>query len=173
MEKRIRNIIIGCSIAVPVIVGILIYQPVAEDVAGAWTRTLPHINAAINATTSLLLLIGWYFIKRKQISNHRITMLSAFFLGCVFLVSYIIYHSSVPSTSFGGEGVIRLVYYSLLISHIILAVAVVPFVLMALYFALNNKIDNHKKIVKIAYPLWLYVSISGVLVYYLIRPYYG
>ena len=173
MERKIRYTIILCSIAVPAVVVFLIYKPVAIGAMGSWVSLLPHINAAINATTSMLLIAGLYFIKNNQISNHRISMLSAFILGCVFLVSYILYHSSVPSTTFEGEGFIRLVYYSLLVSHIILAAVVVPFVLIALYFALSNRIDQHKKIVKITYPLWLYVSISGVLVYYLIRPYYG
>ncbi len=103
---------------------------------------------------------------------HKASMLAAFALGCLFLVGYIIYHSSVPSTSFGGEGVIRPIYYTLLISHILLAIVVVPFVLLALYHALRSNIDRHKRVVKIAYPVWLYVSISGVLVYLLISPYY-
>ena len=130
------------------------------------------MNAAINATTSLLLITGWYFIKNNRVGHHRVAMLTAFFLGCLFLLSYLIYHSSVPSTSFGGQGYIRIVYFTLLISHIVLAVAVVPFVLMALYYALNDKISRHRRIVKIAYPIWLFVSVSGVLVYFLIKPYY-
>ncbi|MGI9549578.1 MAG: DUF420 domain-containing protein [Aurantibacter sp.] len=146
-------------------------MPVGAE--NAWVGLLPHINASINATTSLLLITGLYFIKTKRIGHHRITMLAAFFLGCLFLIGYIIYHSSVPSTSFGGQGTIRIVYYTLLISHIILAAVVVPFVLFALYYALQNKVSQHKRIVKVAYPIWLYVSITGVLVYYLIRPYYG
>lgn len=172
MEKRYRNLIFVVSVAVPVLVGYLIYRPMAHGSEEKWVSLLPHFNAAINATTSLLLLVGLYFIKTGRISLHRTTMLTAFFLGCLFLVSYIVYHSSVPSTSFGGEGTIRVIYYLLLITHIILAIMVVPFVLLALYYALTDKVPKHKKIVKIAYPIWLYVSITGVLVYLLIRPYY-
>jgi putative membrane protein len=116
--------------------------------------------------------MGFYFIKIQRVSLHRATMLTAFILGCLFFVAYIVYHSAVPSTSFGGEGTIRVIYYFLLITHIILAAVVAPFVLLALYYALKKKIPQHKRIVKFTYPIWLYVSITGVLVYLLIRPYY-
>ena len=172
MEKRHQVWVIIVSAVVPVLVGYLIYRPVAQDLQRSWVFALPHINAVINGVTSLLLLVGFGFIRKKMISPHRICMLSAFILGCLFLVGYLIYHSTVPSTSFEGQGPIRVVYYSLLISHIILAIAVVPFVLLALYHALKNNITRHKLIVKIAFPVWLYVSLSGVLVYLLISPYY-
>ena len=100
-------------------------------------------------------------------------MVSAFVLGALFLVSYVLYHGSAPSTSFGGEGWIRSLYYFVLLTHIILAAVVVPLVLVALYFALSDRIVQHKKLVKYAYPIWLYVSITGVLVYLMIRPYYA
>ena len=157
---------------VPVLVGYLIYRPVAAASSGTWVLAIPHINAVINAVTSIFLLAGFIFIRRKHIDQHRFCMLTAFTLGCLFLIGYIIYHSTVPSTSFGGQGPVRTVYYFLLISHILLAIAVVPFVLLALYHALKNNIERHKRIVKFAYPVWLYVSVSGVLVYLLISPYY-
>jgi len=94
-------------------------------------------------------------------------------LGGLFLVSYVVYHGSAPSTSFGGEGWIRSVYYTVLLSHIVLAAVVVPLVLVALYFALSNRIDQHKKLVKYAFPIWFYVSVTGVLVYLMIKPYYA
>ena len=157
----------------PVVVGVLIYRPIATEYQNSWVKLLPHINAFINATTSVLLLLGLYFVKNAKVRYHKICMLSAFLLGCLFLVSYIIYHSTVPSTSFGGQGWIRLIYYPLLISHILLAIAVVPFVLLALFHAIKDNIEKHRKIVKIAYPVWLYVSITGVLVYLMISPYYN
>ncbi len=172
MDKRYRNLIFVVSVAVPVLVGYLIYRPMAHGTEEKWVAILPHFNAVVNATSCLLLLVGLFFIKTGRVSLHRATMLTAFFLGCLFLVAYIVYHSSVPSTSFGGEGTIRIIYYLLLVTHIILAIMVVPFVLLALYYALTDKVPKHKKIVKIAYPIWLYVSITGVLVYLLIRPYY-
>ena len=107
-----------------------------------------------------------------MIKYHRISMMSAFVLGSLFLVSYVIYHSMADSTTFGGEGWIRPVYYFLLLSHILLAIVVVPFVLFAFYFALTDKIEKHKKIVKYTFPIWLYVSVTGVLVYLMISPYY-
>jgi len=172
MDRRYRNWIIIVSVAVPTLVAYLIYRPMAVGTEGKWVALLPHFNAAINATSCILLLVGLFFIKTGRISLHKTTMLTAFFLGCLFLVAYIVYHSTVPSTSFGGEGAIRIIYYFLLITHITLAVVVVPFVLLALYYALKEKVTQHKKIVKLAYPVWLYVSITGVLVYLLIRPYY-
>jgi putative membrane protein len=172
MNYKYQWWIIAVSVAIPVVVGYLIYKPVTEASEGSWVLVLPHVNAVINTITSLLLLCGLYFIKNKRIAYHRICMLSAFALGCLFLVGYIIYHSSVPSTSFGGEGAIRIVYYTLLISHILLAIVVVPFVLLALYHALKDNLERHKRIVKIAFPVWLYVSITGVLVYLFISPYY-
>ncbi len=160
------------SVSVPTLVAYLIYRPVAHGTEGNWAMLLPHINAAINATCCILLILGFIFIKLRRISLHRATMLAAFILGCLFLVSYIVYHSAVPSTSFGGEGTMRIIYYLLLITHIILAAVVAPLVLIALYYGLTQNIARHKRIVKFAYPIWLYVSITGVLVYLLIRPYY-
>lgn len=172
MEKKYQVWIIIISVFVPVLVGYLIYKPVAEEMGGSWVLVIPHINAVINAVTSVFLLAGFFFIRRKMIGRHRFCMLTAFILGCIFLVGYIIYHSTVPSTSFGGQGTIRTVYYVLLISHILLAIMVVPFVLLALYHALRDNIQHHQRIVKYAYPVWLYVSVSGVMVYLLISPYY-
>jgi putative membrane protein len=172
VQKKHQVWIIVLSIAIPVVVGYLIYRPVAGTSESSWVLALPHVNAAINSLTSILLLVGLYFIKNKMVAYHRLCMLSAFILGCLFLVGYIIYHSNVPSTSFGGVGAIRTVYYSLLITHILLAIVVVPFVLLALFHALKENVDKHKRVVRIAYPVWLYVSISGVLVYLLISPYY-
>ena len=99
-------------------------------------------------------------------------MMSAFLLGCVFLILYVIYHSNAPSTKFGGEGTIRYIYYFFLLSHVLLAFIVVPLVLSAIYFAISEKIERHKKVVKFTFPVWLYVSVSGVIVYLMISPYY-
>lgn len=173
MKKRDRNLIIIISIVIPVAVGVLMYAPLLKGQEGSWVEMLPHVNAVINGVTSLLLLAGLYFVKSGKIEKHRICMIASFVLGCIFLISYILYHSSVPSTSFGGEGPIRIVYYSLLITHILLAIIVVPFVLLALYHAFKEDFDKHRRIVKIAFPVWLYVSITGVLVYLMISPYYS
>lgn len=172
MERQYRNWIVVISIVIPVLVGYLIYQPISISSEGSWVFLLPHINAGINALTSIILLMGLYFIKQKKIERHRACMLTSFFLGCLFLVGYVIYHSTVPSTSFGGQGLVRTIYYFLLITHILLAIAVVPLVLLALFHALKENVSRHKRIARIAYPIWLYVSVSGVVVYLLISPYY-
>ena len=99
-------------------------------------------------------------------------MITAFTLSSLFLVSYVMYHASVPHTSFGGEGVIRYAYFFLLITHILLAIIVVPLVLWAVYYAITKQIERHKRIVKWTFPVWTYVAITGVIVYFMIKPYY-
>ena len=167
--NRVINIV---AIAIPLVVAVLLGIRQKVDL-GSWTKTLPHINAVINTLTALLLVIGLYFIQKKNIAAHRRIMTSAFVLGSVFLVSYVLYHLSNESTAFGGTGLIRPVYYFLLISHIVLSIVVVWFVLRAVYFAYSNQIAEHKKAVRWAFPIWLYVSITGVVVYLLISPYYS
>lgn len=185
-ETRNLTIIWVLSIVIPLAIALLLFMPSKSGVNASWVFLLPHLNAVLNSTTAVLLLIGFAFIKKKQITYHKTCMLIAFTLGCVFLVSYIIYHSSAPSTVFGdinGDGVLditekaalgsmRVVYLVILLSHILLAIVVVPFVLLSLFYALSRKFDKHKKIVHYTLPIWLYVSISGVIVYLMISPYY-
>ncbi|MBC7451490.1 MAG: DUF420 domain-containing protein [Cytophagales bacterium] len=160
------------AVTIPVAVAVLLGLRFKIDL-GAWTSSLPHVNALINSLTSLFLLIGLAAIRRGNISIHRMCMLICVALGTVFLVTYILYHFTHTSTSYGGTGLIKNVYYFLLITHIVLAAVVVYFVLKALYYALNSDFERHKKIVKWAYPIWLYVSVTGVLVYWMISPYYN
>lgn len=169
--KKYNRIINVLAIVIPVAVAVLLGLPQKLDL-GTWTRVLPHINAVINSLTSVLLLLGLFFIKQKNIAAHRRTMTAAFLLGSVFLVSYVLYHLSNESTPFGGTGTLRLLYFFLLISHIFLSIVVVWFVLRAVYYAYSNQIAEHKKTVRWAFPIWLYVSITGVIVYLLISPYY-
>ena len=185
-ENRYLTLIGVLSIVIPVAVAILLFSPTKLQLEGGWVNFLPHMNGMINTATSLALIAGLVFIKQKKIKYHKSAMLIAFTLGAIFLISYVIYHASADSTVFGdinGNGVLdeaeasqigntRLIYLSILITHIILAAVVVPFVLLALYFALSHKIDKHKKIVRYAYPIWLYVSVTGVIVYLMISPYY-
>ncbi|KAB7731663.1 DUF420 domain-containing protein [Rudanella paleaurantiibacter] len=171
-ERKANRIINILSIAIPVAVAVLLGIRQKVDL-GDWTTFLPHLNAVINSLTSVLLLIGLYYIKQKNIAGHRVSMLSAFTLGSVFLVSYVLYHLTNESTTFGGQGWIRPVYYFLLVSHIVLSIVVVWFVLRAVYYAISGQIAQHKAVVKWAYPIWLYVSITGVIVYFMIAPYYN
>lgn len=185
-ENRSMTIIGVLSVVIPLAVAVLLFSPTKLEVEGGWIDFLPHLNGIINTATSLALIAGLVFIKQKKIKYHRSAMLVAFVLGAIFLVSYVIYHASADSTIFGdinGNGTLdefeakelgntRTIYLLILISHIILAAVVVPFVLLAIYFALSNKISKHKKIVRYTFPIWLYVSITGVIVYLMISPYY-
>lgn len=174
------------SIAIPVVVGFLMYNPAKMSFESGWVSFLPHLNGVLNTTTSIALIAGFTFIKQKKIAYHKACMLVAFTLGSVFLISYVVYHASAPSTIFGdanGNGVLeevelatlgslRTVYLFILLSHILFAIVVVPFVLFALYYALSRNFEKHKKIVRYTFPIWLYVSITGVVVYLMISPYY-
>lgn len=170
-EKKANRLINILSIAIPVAVAVLLGVRQKVDL-GSWTTYLTHLNAIINSLTTVLLIAGLYFIKQNNIAAHRRTMLAAFGLGSLFLVSYVLYHLTNESTSFGGQGWVRPLYYFLLVSHIVLSVVVVWFVLRAVYFALSGQFEQHVKTVKWAFPIWLYVSITGVVVYFMIRPYY-
>ena len=185
-DKRNLTIIGLLKVVIPEAVAVLLFYHSKLEVSGGWTTMLPGLNATVNSATSLALIAGLIFIKKGNIAMHRISMLTAFSLGAVFLISYIIYHVSMPGTKFGDldsngivsaaelaqAGSMRMIYFVILISHILLAIIVVPFVLLALYFAVKGQIERHKKIVKYAYPIWLYVSVTGVIVYLMISPYY-
>lgn len=166
--NRLINVL---AVVIPLAVAVLLGIRQKVDL-GNWTTYLPHINGVINSITAVLLLMGLYFIRQKNVIAHKRSMLAAFTLGSFFLVSYVLYHLTNESTAFGGEGWVRPVYYFLLVSHIVLSVVVVWFVLRAVYFALSGQIVKHRQTVKYAFPIWLYVSITGVIVYLMIRPYY-
>ncbi|MFK7900211.1 MAG: DUF420 domain-containing protein [Cyclobacteriaceae bacterium] len=134
---------------------------------------LPKLHAFLNSATAVCLLVGGYFIRvKKDQLKHRNSMMLAFVLSSLFLISYVIYHYLAPSTSYGGQGTLRTIYYFVLITHILLSIIIVPLVLFSFYFALTKQFERHKKIVKWTMPLWLYVAISGVTVYFMISPYY-
>lgn len=126
---------------------------------------LPTLNAALNSLSAFFLIAGYYFIKVKNINAHRACMFSAFASSTLFLVSYLVYHYQVGSVAFKGQGWVRTVYFTILITHTVLATAVVPLALMTLSRALRGKFDRHMKIARWSLPIWLYVSITGVIVY--------
>jgi uncharacterized membrane protein YozB (DUF420 family) len=126
---------------------------------------LPALNATLNATAAVLLTIGWILIKRGRRDAHRKVMLAAFCTSAVFLVSYLVYHAQVGSVRFTKPGPIRAVYFSILLTHTILAAAIVPLVLITLSRGLSAKYDRHRRIARWTMPLWLYVSVTGVIVY--------
>ncbi|MGH7768435.1 MAG: DUF420 domain-containing protein [Candidatus Binatia bacterium] len=130
--------------------------------------SLPGLNAALNTASALLLAAGYLFIRSGRIAAHRRCMLAALATSTLFLTSYLIYHYHAGSVAFTGRGWIRLVYFTILISHTILAVAIVPLVLITLSRALGGRFDQHRRIARWTLPLWLYVSVTGVVVYWML-----
>lgn len=126
---------------------------------------LPTVNATLNSISALLLGVGYYFIRQKKINAHKICMLSAFTTSILFLISYLTYHYNIGSKPFTGEGWIRPFYFTILISHTILAVIIVPLAIITVSRALNQRFNKHKKIAHWTLPIWLYVSVTGVTVY--------
>lgn len=171
LEKRTTWIVNILSIAIPLVVALLLGIRTKVDL-GTWTKVLPHCIGAINTLTSICLVGGIVAQRLGKIGAHRVMMTSAFSLGGVFLVCYVTYHLSNESTRYGGEGIWRGVYYTVLISHILLSLVVLPFVLRAFLFALTQQIARHRQVAKWAFPIWLYVSVTGVIAYFMISPYY-
>ncbi len=129
---------------------------------------LPEVNATLNAISTLLLVTGYIFIRRGQTQEHRLCMLAAFATSALFLASYLIYHFNVGSVAFTSQGTIRTVYFIILISHIILAIAILPMAIVTLLRALRGQLESHRRIAKWTLPLWLYVSVTGVVVYWML-----
>jgi putative membrane protein len=126
---------------------------------------LPTLNAALNATSTVLLVTAWYFIKNRRIEAHRRCMLSAFGTSALFLISYVVYHAQVGSRPFPGTGAVRLVYFAILIPHVILAALVLPLAIITLRRGLRRDDDRHRRLAKVTLPIWLFVSVTGVIVY--------
>ena len=164
-----NKLIVFVSILVPVVVAILF----TVRIPGVEPLTfLPPIYAGINALTAILLIVSVILIKNKKRKLHALLMRICIGLSLLFLVMYITYHMTSDPTPFGGEGAIKYIYFFILISHILLSIAVIPFVLITYVRAITNNIVMHKKIAKITFPLWLYVAVTGVIVYLMISPYY-
>jgi putative membrane protein len=142
------------------------------EVLPDWTYHLPILNAILNGSCFVLLLISLALIKKKEISMHKKVNLTAFVLSAIFLVSYVTFHYLAAETTYGGEGASKVIYYVILITHILTAAVVFPLVLLSFYYGLRDMRTEHRKLVKWAYPMWLYVTLTGVLVYLMISPYY-
>lgn len=168
-DKKYNKLIIVLSVVIPIAVAVLfgVRIPNVEPLS-----FLPPIYATINGLTALILVIALIAIKNKKIVLHKKLMTTAILCSVVFLVMYVAYHMTSDSTKFGGEGVVSYIYYFILVSHILLSIIVIPFVLITYVRAITNNIEKHKKIAKITFPLWLYVAVSGVIVYIMISPYY-
>ena len=133
---------------------------------------LPHLNAILNATSGLLLVTGYLFIRRRKVIAHRNCLVAALVASTLFLVSYLTYHYYYGSTRFAGQGLVRSVYFMILISHTILAAVIVPFVGVTLYRAARGQFARHMRIARWTFPMWLYVSVTGVIVYLMLYQIY-
>ncbi|MDZ7292092.1 MAG: DUF420 domain-containing protein [candidate division KSB1 bacterium] len=129
---------------------------------------LPTVNAMLNSLSAIFLATGYYFIKTKKIAAHRISMFAALATSALFFLSYLIYHYHAGSKRFAGQGTIRMIYFTILISHTILAAAIVPLVLITLVRALRERFDQHKRLARWTLPLWFYVSVTGVIIYWML-----
>jgi putative membrane protein len=168
-DKKIKLLIWGLSILIPIVVAIL-FRVRIPNVAPL--RFLPPIYATINAITALILIAAVWQIKQNNRKTHERLMKTAMGLSALFLVLYIAYHMTSDPTPYGGEGMLKNIYYFILISHIILSIVVIPVVLITFFRGITGAFKQHKKIAKFTFPLWLYVAVSGVIVYLMISPYY-
>ena len=166
---KYKNWIILVSIAIPVVVAFL-FRIRLENVKSL--SFLPPIYASVNGYTAIILLVALWAIKNRKINLHEQMMKTAIGLSLAFLIMYVAYHITSDPTPFGGEGAIKTVYYIILISHIVLSVAIIPLVLISFVRGISQQFTQHRKIARITFPIWLYVTITGVIVYYMISPYY-
>jgi len=168
-SRKYRKLITAVSILIPVVVAIL-FTVRLPNVAPL--DFLPPIYASINALTALILVVAYIAILNKKIKLHETLMKIAIGLSLVFLVMYVAYHMTSDPTPYGGDGMIKYVYYFILISHIILSIGIIPMVLVTYVRAISKRFSDHKKIAVITFPIWLYIAITGVIVYLMIAPYY-
>lgn len=167
-DRGTHRLIVALSILIPVAIGVLF----RVKIEGYDFSFLPPIYASINGVTALLLVAGFMAIKSRRVLLHRRLMKTCLFLSFCFLVMYVMYHMTSHSTPYGGEGWIRNVYYFILVSHILLSVAAVPLVLLTLARALSGDFERHRALARFAFPVWLYVAVTGVIVYLMISPFY-
>lgn len=167
-ENTYNKWIAVLSIAIPIVVAFLFTVKIDIDLP----VFLPPIYATLNAATAIILISAFWAVKNKKLDLHKKLMTTAIGFSVVFLILYVLYHITSESTKYGGEGILKLIYFIILISHILLSIVVIPFVLITYVRAITNVIEKHKKIARITFPLWLYVTVSGVIVYVMIAPYY-
>ncbi len=185
-DKFYLRLIATLSVVVFLLVLLLSQLPKAESIP-SFVKYLPKLNAVLNGACTVILLFSLYFIRQKKVSVHKKLNITAVILSTVFLLSYVTFHSFGVETRYGdlnhdgvvdalelaAAGSLRMIYFCILITHIILAAIVLPLVLLSLYRGLTNQVTLHRKIVRWSYPVWLYVTVSGVIVYLMISPYYN
>ena len=167
-DKKLKQAIWAVSIVIPIAVAILF----TVKIEGLDLGFLPPIYASLNALTAIGLIVAIIAIKRKNRKLHQRLIQVCLIFSILFLLLYVLYHMTSDTTPYGGEGILKMIYFFLLISHILLSMVVIPIVLFAYLFAWQGDFVRHKKWTKFAFPLWLYVAVTGVLVYVMISPYY-
>ncbi len=173
LETKYNKWIVVLSVAIPLVVALLFgvnLRKLGYDVEPL--SFLPPIYATINGITAILLVLAVIAVKKGNIKLHENLMKTAIACSVAFLAMYVAYHMTSDSTKFGGEGIVKYVYFFILITHILLSIAIIPLVLITYVRALAQVFDKHKKIAKITFPIWLYVAVTGVIVYLMIAPYY-
>lgn len=167
-DKKLKQAIWAVSIIIPIAVAILF----TVKIEGLDLGFLPPIYASLNALTAIGLIVAIIAIKRKNRKLHQRVIQVCLIFSILFLLLYVLYHMTSDTTPYGGDGILKMTYFFLLISHILLSMVVIPIVLFAYLFAWQGDFVRHKKWTKFAFPLWLYVAVTGVLVYVMISPYY-
>ena len=170
VPKAIGTILLVSVFAFLFLIWLIYFRETADETA-AWVANLPALNAMLNSVSTVLILAGFLAIKQRKFVAHMKFMLTAFITSSLFLISYLVYHNFVGHTTFPGEGIIRPIYFSILISHIILSAFVVPLVLTSYYFAFSGKFQTHRKVSKWTFPIWLYVSVTGVVIFFILNAY--
>lgn len=169
LEKRLNTIAYVVSFVVLLLVGMM--RRVKIDL-GVDFSFLPPIHASLNALCAVILLFAFYYIKNGQVEKHRQAIYGAMLCSALFLVSYVLYHFTTPETRYGGEGILRTLYFFFLITHVVLAAVILPFILLTFTRAYTFQYERHKKMARWVFPLWLYVAVTGPICYLMLQPYY-
>jgi putative membrane protein len=170
-ERKAFLVIGAASVAILVYLFWLLYFRQGSTEAPSWTRSLPALNAALNFTSAIFLASGFLAIRRGRRELHMKLMLSAVVFSALFLASYVVYHHYHGDTHFEGQGLVRPVYFFVLVSHIFLSMVGLPLVLTTLFFAGTRRFHRHRRVARVTFPIWLYVSVTGVLVFFLLATY--
>jgi putative membrane protein len=169
-KKATFLVLAASAVAFLVLVGVIYGHGRAADVP-AWVSWLPALNALLNGTSAVFLVLAYRAIRRRDVVTHSRRILTSLGASALFLVSYIVYHSVHGDTHFAGQGLVRPVYFFILVTHVTLSAVALPLVFMSLFFSLSGRFPRHKKIARYTFPIWLYVSVTGVLVFALLRVY--
>jgi putative membrane protein len=169
LEQKLNRVAYVVSAVVLLLVGLMRQYKIDLGVDFSF---LPPIHATLNGICAVILVVALYFIKNKQVEQHRKAIYAAMLCSGLFLLSYVLYHFTTPETKYGGEGIMRTVYFILLITHVVLAAVILPFILLTFNRAFTGQYERHKKMARWVFPLWLYVAITGPICYLMLRPYY-